>query len=299
MTEGPAGWARPLHTAVLDAADVVAGTTLLDLGCGTGEFARAAARRAAPGSSGVTSTRPRWRSATAAVPEARCASVGDAQDLGPVDALGGPFAVVAAVQLLDARGQPAEGAARGGAGGGTGRDGRDDRVGPRRRVRRAAVRRGARAVAAGAAPPPGPPALTDPDRLRQAGLAGRAGGRRDRRGDVHVRLPRRRRRSSTRCWRRGSGGRRRGWRAGDAVDKARCGSGSRRTGRRGAATGWRTCSGCWWPALRDACAGGGRRDVAKAAFGALQRTRRRFRYMCCRRTGAIFTAGIASRPCEW
>ena len=34
MTEGPAGWARPLHAAVLDAADV-AGTTLLDLGCGT------------------------------------------------------------------------------------------------------------------------------------------------------------------------------------------------------------------------------------------------------------------------
>ena len=48
--------------------------------------------------------------------------VGDAQDLGPVDALGGPFAVVAADAAPDARGQPAEAVAGGGAGGGTGRD---------------------------------------------------------------------------------------------------------------------------------------------------------------------------------
>ena len=98
MTEGPAGWARPLHTAVLDAADVVAGTTLLDLGCGTGELARAAAQRGAR-VTGRDLDPAAVALAAAAVPEARF-SVGDAHDLGPVDALGGPFAVVAAVQLL-------------------------------------------------------------------------------------------------------------------------------------------------------------------------------------------------------
>ena len=98
MTEGPAGWARPLHTAVLDAADVVAGTTLLDLGCGTGELARAATQRGAL-VTGRDLDPAAVALAAAAVPEARF-SVGDAQDLGPVDALGGPFAVVAAVQLL-------------------------------------------------------------------------------------------------------------------------------------------------------------------------------------------------------
>ena len=66
--------------------------------------------------------------AAAAVPEGRFAT-GDAQDLGPVDALGGPFAVVTAVQLL-ARGEPAQAAARGVAGGGVGRDVGADGVGP-------------------------------------------------------------------------------------------------------------------------------------------------------------------------
>ena len=85
--------------------------------------------------------------AAAAVPEARFA-VGDAQDLGPVDALGGPFAVVAAVQLLTHVANPLKllrEAARVAVPGGTlvmtvwGRDAR---------VRRAGVRRGARTVAA-------------------------------------------------------------------------------------------------------------------------------------------------------
>jgi SAM-dependent methyltransferase len=47
MTEGPAGWAEPLHARVLDAAGVGAGTRVLDLGCGTGTFAAAAVARGA------------------------------------------------------------------------------------------------------------------------------------------------------------------------------------------------------------------------------------------------------------
>lgn len=40
MSEGPQGWGTPLYTRVLDA--LPAGTTVLDVGCGAGEFARAA-----------------------------------------------------------------------------------------------------------------------------------------------------------------------------------------------------------------------------------------------------------------
>src|SRR3954471_17632984 len=43
--KGPHGWAAPLHAAVLEATAVGPATTLLDLGCGTGLFARAATDR--------------------------------------------------------------------------------------------------------------------------------------------------------------------------------------------------------------------------------------------------------------
>ena len=112
--------------------------------------------------------------AAAAVPEARFA-VGDAQDLGPVDALGGPFAVVAAVQLLTHVANPLKllrEAARVAVPGGTlvmtvwGREHECD------------VRVFGEALAPWLpAPrrPPGPPALTDPNRLRKvAWLAGLA-----------------------------------------------------------------------------------------------------------------------------
>src|SRR3954465_2018707 len=45
--EGPRGWGGPLHPAPLDAPAVGPGTRLLDLGCGNGVFARAAADRGA------------------------------------------------------------------------------------------------------------------------------------------------------------------------------------------------------------------------------------------------------------
>src|SRR5687768_13054448 len=44
---GPHGWGAPPHAAVLEATAVGRGTTLLDLGCGTGLFARAAIDRGA------------------------------------------------------------------------------------------------------------------------------------------------------------------------------------------------------------------------------------------------------------
>lgn len=96
--DGPAGWARPLHAAVLDAVDVTDGTALLDLGCGTGELARAAADRGAR-VTGVDLDPEALALASAAVPKGRFVA-GDAHDLGPAAALGGPFAVVSAVQLL-------------------------------------------------------------------------------------------------------------------------------------------------------------------------------------------------------
>ena len=71
---------------------------MLDLGCGTGEFAAAAVARGAR-VVGVDVDADAVKIASASVGSARF-EVGDAHDLGPVDALGGPFAVVAAMQLL-------------------------------------------------------------------------------------------------------------------------------------------------------------------------------------------------------
>ncbi len=254
---GPAGWARPLYTQCWTRRTSSPGSTLLDLGCGTGEFARAAAQRGArvvggrPGPGGGGSSRPR-RS-----PVARFA-VGDAQDLGPVDALGGPFAVVAAVQLLTHVANPLKllrEAARVAVPGGTlvmtvwGREQECD------------VRVFGEALAPwlpSAAPPAGAADADRPGPAAEGGLAGRAGGRRDRRGDVHVRLPRRRRRRwSTRCWRRGSGGRRSAGGTATPWYEGAARGAPALPGGPGAATGWRTCSGCWWRTRRDACAGGG------------------------------------------
>ena len=164
----PDAWARPLHAAVLDAADVGAGTTLLDLGCGVGELARAAADRGAR-VTGLDLDPAAVALAAAAVPEGRFV-VGDAQDLGPL----GPFAVVAAVQLLTHVANPLKllrEASRVAVPGGTlavtvwGRDHECD------------VRVFGEALAAWLPPrrASGPPPLTDPDRLRKvAWLAGLA-----------------------------------------------------------------------------------------------------------------------------
>jgi SAM-dependent methyltransferase len=94
----PAGWGAPLYAHALDAADVGPETSMLDLGCGTGEFAAAAVARGAR-VVGVDSDPTAVKIAREAVGAARF-EVGDAHDLGPVRALGGPFAVVAAMQLL-------------------------------------------------------------------------------------------------------------------------------------------------------------------------------------------------------
>jgi SAM-dependent methyltransferase len=93
VTEGPRGWGAPLHAAVLDAAGVARGTTLLDLGCGAGLFARAAADRGAR-VTGVDADPAAVAVAAAGVPEGTFV-VGTAEH-PPA----GPFDVVAAVQLL-------------------------------------------------------------------------------------------------------------------------------------------------------------------------------------------------------
>jgi SAM-dependent methyltransferase len=91
--EGPRGWGAPLHARVLDAAAVGPGVRVLDLGCGAGVFARAAADRGAR-VTGLDVDRAAVAAAAAAVPAGRF-EVGDAHD-PPA----GPFDVVAAVQLL-------------------------------------------------------------------------------------------------------------------------------------------------------------------------------------------------------
>jgi SAM-dependent methyltransferase len=91
--DGPPGWGATLHAAVLDATAVRPGTSLLDVGCGTGLFARAAADRGAR-VTGIDSDPRAVALAAAQVPEGSFA-VRDARDLPP-----GRFDVVAAVQLL-------------------------------------------------------------------------------------------------------------------------------------------------------------------------------------------------------
>lgn len=91
--DGPDGWGAPLHARVLDLAGVGPGTTLLDLGCGPGLFARAAVDRGAR-VTGVDVDPGVVAAAERAVPEGAF-RVGDAQEPPP-----GPFDVVAAVQVL-------------------------------------------------------------------------------------------------------------------------------------------------------------------------------------------------------
>ena len=173
MTEGPAGWGVPLYAHALDAADVVAGTSVLDLGCGTGEFARAAVAREAR-VVGVDASPDAVGIAASAVPGATF-RVADVHDLGPMEALGGPFAVVAAMQLLTHVPNPLRvlrAAKQAAVPGGTlvasvwGREEECD------------VRAFGEALAAPVPrrrPRSGPPSLTDPDHLRKvAWLAGLA-----------------------------------------------------------------------------------------------------------------------------
>jgi SAM-dependent methyltransferase len=91
--EGPRGWGAPLYAAVLEATGVRQGTSVLDLGCGSGLFARAAADRGAL-VTGVDADPVAVAQAAAEVPEGRFA-VGTAEHPPP-----GPFDVVAAMQLL-------------------------------------------------------------------------------------------------------------------------------------------------------------------------------------------------------
>ena len=86
--DGPDGWGAPLHARVLELAGVAAGTTLLDLGCGPGLFARAAVDRGAV-VTGVDVNPAVVAAAERAVPEGRF-RVGDAEEPPP-----GPFDVVA------------------------------------------------------------------------------------------------------------------------------------------------------------------------------------------------------------
>ena len=160
--EGPRGWGAPLYTAVLDATGVGAGTTLLDLGCGTGIFARAAADRGAR-VTGIDLDPPTVALAAAEVPEGSFA-VGNVHHPPP-----GPFDVVAAVQLLMHVPDPAVVLAA------MGRAGPVVAATVWGREEECDVRVFGEALAPWLGPrrAPGAPELIDPDRLRA--LAGRAG----------------------------------------------------------------------------------------------------------------------------
>jgi SAM-dependent methyltransferase len=159
--EGPRGWGAPLHAAVLDATAVTAGTTVLDLGCGTGLFARAATDRGAL-VTGIDTDPVAVRTAAAEVPEAAF-TVGDA-----AHPPAGPFDVVAAVQLLAHVADPVAVLAAAGRSAPVvaatvwGRDQECD------------IRVFGEALAPWLGPrPPAPASVTDPGRLRA--IAGRAG----------------------------------------------------------------------------------------------------------------------------
>jgi SAM-dependent methyltransferase len=159
-----------LHAAVLEATAVGPGTTLLDLGCGTGLFARAATERGAR-VTGMDLDPAAVARATAEVPEGVFV-VGDARE--PPS---GPFDVVAAVQLLMHVADPVAvlaAAARVGAVVAATVWGREDECDVR-------VFGEALAPWLGARPPQdGPPPVTDPARLRAvAALAGLAVDRLD------------------------------------------------------------------------------------------------------------------------
>jgi len=169
--EGPHGWGAPLHAAVLDATGVGPGTTLLDLGCGAGSFARAAADRGAR-VTGIDTDPAAVGRAAVAVPEAAFA-VGDAEH--PPS---GPFDVVALVQLLMHVADPVAvltAARRAGQGGGRARSGAVVAATVWGREQECDIRVFGEALAPwlGARPRRDGPPVTDPDRLR--GIAERAG----------------------------------------------------------------------------------------------------------------------------
>ena len=161
--EGPRGWGAPLHAAVLDATAVGPGTSVLDLGCGAGRFARAAADRGAR-VTGIDIDPAAVERAAAEVPEAAFA-VGDAQHPPP-----GPFDVVAAVQLLMHVADPVAvltAAGRSGAAVAATVWGRESECDVRVFGEALAPWLGPRR------PPSGPPPITEPDRVRR--VAERAG----------------------------------------------------------------------------------------------------------------------------
>ena len=162
MDDGPRGWGIPLYAAVLEGAAVGPGTTLLDLGCGTGLFARAATDRGAR-VTGIDVDPVAVARAAVAVPEGSF-DVGDAQEPPP-----GAFDVVAAVQLLMHVPDPAAvlaAAARAGAVVAATVWGREDECDVR-------VFGEALAPWLGSGPPHHGPPITEPSRLRAvAGMAG-------------------------------------------------------------------------------------------------------------------------------
>lgn len=161
----PRGWGRPLHRRVLDAAGVGPGTALLDVGCGTGDLARAAVDRGAR-VTGVDLDARAIAVAQRDVPEARF-DVGDTHDLAFGD---GAFDVVVAVQLLMHVPDPLRVL------GEAGRVGRVVAVTVWGREQECDVRVFGEALAPWLPPrhePAGPPPLTEPLRLRRlAELAG-------------------------------------------------------------------------------------------------------------------------------
>lgn len=161
----PWGWAVPLYEQVLARAGAAPGRTLLDLGCGAGELARAAVDRGAR-VHGVDTDTGAVAAARLRVPEARF-DVEDAHTPPP-----GPFDVAVAVQLLSHVTNPVallKAAAE---------------VAPQvvitvwGREAECDVRAFGEALAPWLPPrrpAPGPPPITEPDRLRQlVGLAGLA-----------------------------------------------------------------------------------------------------------------------------
>lgn len=164
VSDGPEGWGRPLHEHVLAVTGVEPGTTVLDLGCGPGVFARAAADRGAQ-VTGIDTDRHALARAAATVPEGRF-RVGDAHALDEPD---DTFDVVAAVQLLSHVTNPLRVLRE------AARVGRLVAVTVWGREQECDVRAFGEALAPWLPPRPAPPVapVTEPDRLRKlASLAG-------------------------------------------------------------------------------------------------------------------------------
>lgn len=150
-----------MYAAVLDATAVGPGTTLLDLGCGAGLFARAAADRGAR-VTGIDLDPAAVEAAAAEVPEGRF-TLGDARE--PPS---GPFDVVAAVQVLMHVADPAAvlaGASRAGVTVAATVWGREEECDVRVFGEALAEWLGPRR------PPSGPRPVTEPDRLREIAAA--------------------------------------------------------------------------------------------------------------------------------